>query len=129
MSVTVHLPPQLRRLQGAPPLEQVDADSVQGLIDALDTHYPGTAARLCQSDGSLRPLINVFVDGTNARNLQGMATELREGSEVHIIPAVAGGNLPDSTPDPVENHSPRISALLEWADRDPAAGRGSHKTL
>ncbi|MFQ5790524.1 MAG: MoaD/ThiS family protein [Acidobacteriota bacterium] len=106
MSITVHLPPQLRRLQGAPPLEELDADSVQRLIDSLDRRYPGTAARLCQSDGSLRPLINVFVDGTNTRNLQGLETRLRDGAEVHIIPAVAGGSVFRSAASLTEPTSP-----------------------
>ena len=109
-------------------MEQVDADSVRGLIDTLDSRYPGTAARLCQPDGSLRPLINVFVDGTNTRNLHGMETPLRDGAEVHIIPAVAGGSSSRAATPFIEHASPpwRSPRGRRGADREVGRG-GDHE--
>jgi molybdopterin synthase sulfur carrier subunit len=60
------------------------------IIDALDKEFPGIAVRLCQ-DQQIRPGLAVVIDGQIVRG--GLAEIVNENSEVHFIPAVAGGGL------------------------------------
>ncbi len=61
------------------------------LLDNLEARYPGIRARLCEDDGKLRRFLNVYVNDTDVRTLQGGATALEPADEVSIIPAIAGG--------------------------------------
>lgn len=72
---------------GLPHRTSVDGGTVADVIAALDTSWPGVRDRLCDAGPSLRPHINVFVDGDTAE----LSTPVAAGSTVHIIPAVAGG--------------------------------------
>jgi sulfur-carrier protein len=84
----VHLPRSLIALfPEAPRHLEVEADSVEALIRALDGRWPGMWDRLCDSGPRLREHINVFVDAERAA----LDAPLIATSTVHIIPAVAGG--------------------------------------
>lgn len=61
------------------------------LLDVLAQRYPGLERRLRDESGTLRRYVNFFVDGEECRRLDGAATPLRDATEVHIIPSVAGG--------------------------------------
>jgi sulfur-carrier protein len=90
MSITVQIPPALRTMTKAESV-QVDATSVSGAIEALDKMFPGIAIRVCNELGQARKHILIYVDQEDIRYLQGMATPLRGGETVHILPAVSGG--------------------------------------
>lgn len=90
-SVTVRIPAQIRGLYGAQPREVVEAANVAQVVLALDARYPGIGQRLTEPDGSARRWVNFFVGGQDIRELSGMATTLSAGSELIIVPAVAGG--------------------------------------
>lgn len=64
---------------------------MDGLIDALELHYPGIKGRLCDEAGKLRRFLNVYVNSEDIRFLDHQATPLKDGDEVSIVPAVAGG--------------------------------------
>jgi sulfur-carrier protein len=84
----VHLPRSLVEMfPGAPRHLGLEADTVAGVIGALDARWPGMSDRLCEPAPRIRPFINIFVDGQRAE----LATDVAPGSVVHIIPAVAGG--------------------------------------
>ena len=87
---TVHLPRSLVTLFTDPPPRhlQLPSTSLAGLVDDLDQRWPGMRDRLVEAGPRLREHINVFVDGERQREL---TTPLRDGSVVHVIPAVAGG--------------------------------------
>jgi molybdopterin converting factor small subunit len=87
---TVHLPRSLVTLFTDPPPRhlQLPSTSLAGLVDDLDQRWPGMRDRLVEAGPRLREHINVFVDGERQREL---STPLRDGSVVHVIPAVAGG--------------------------------------
>jgi len=70
---------------------ELEATSVDGLIEALDGRYPGLKARLCDENGKLRRFLNVYVNSEDIRFLDNQATPLKAGDEVSIVPAVAGG--------------------------------------
>jgi molybdopterin converting factor small subunit len=87
---TVHLPRSLVTLFTDPPPRhlQLPSTSLAGLVDDLEQRWPGMRDRLVEAGPRLREHINVFVDGERQREL---TTPLRDGSVVHVIPAVAGG--------------------------------------
>lgn len=90
-AVEVRIPPQIAREFGAQRWEPVDADTVAGMIAALDAHHPGIAAHLLTPDGEIRGWINIFIDERDIRSLDRMATKLRPGLKVYIVPAIGGG--------------------------------------
>jgi molybdopterin synthase sulfur carrier subunit len=65
---------------------------VRELIEDLERRYAGIKARLCDESGEVRRFVNIFVNDEDIRFLQGLDTELKEGDEVSIIPAIAGGS-------------------------------------
>jgi len=74
-------------------LDAVSADggSLAECIDGLDAAYPGLKDRLCDEAGEIRRFVNIYVNGEDVRFLQGLATAVKDGDEVSIVPAVAGG--------------------------------------
>lgn len=88
---TVYMPTPLRRLTGGEAKLEVSGDDIGALIQAIDAQYPGVADRLLDDDGNIRRFINVFVNESEIRTLQGMHTPVRAGDKVSIVPAMAGG--------------------------------------
>ena len=93
MSITVRIPAPLRRLSGDQPTVDLTGTNISDCINNLDARFPGFKERLCDESGALRPFVNVYVNGEDVRFLQGLATQLKDGDEVSIVPAVAGGNI------------------------------------
>jgi molybdopterin synthase sulfur carrier subunit len=96
MTVKVRIPTPLRGLTQ-------DKDVVPGAegtlalcIDGLETAFPGLKDRICDDTGELRRFVNVYINGEDVRFMDGLASALKEGDEVSIVPAVAGGSLHDS---------------------------------
>ena len=90
MSVNVRIPSQLRQLTGGESIVECGAASVGQIVAELEEKHNGIAERLLE-DGELRRFINIYVDGDDIRFADGLATEVSDGSEVSIVPAVAGG--------------------------------------
>ncbi len=93
MSVRVRLPGVLAEHAGGQRslvLEPGPA-TVSDLLDRLEAEHPRLCRRLRDETGTLRRHVNVFVDGENARTLQGLATPLPGDAEVQVLPSVAGG--------------------------------------
>lgn len=86
--VRVALPtPLLALFPGAVRELEVSADSVGGLLDALEARWPGMRDRLCDSSPRIRRHINIWVDGERAT----LATTLKPGTEVLVMTAISGG--------------------------------------
>ena len=92
MSVIVKIPTPLRALTGERDRVSTQAATLGGVVEELEGAFPGIRDRLCDEGGSLRRFVNVYVNGEDVRFLQGLETELSEGDEVSIVPAVAGGS-------------------------------------
>ncbi len=84
----VWIPALLRDLTGGQARLKVPGATVRQVIGNLESEYPGVKARLCRGD-DLIPYLFVFVDGKHAP--LGMSQPVGEQSEVHFMPAVAGG--------------------------------------
>ena len=91
MPVQVLIPTHLQKFTNDEASVALDATSVDGLIDALDGRYPGLKGRLCDEAGKLRRFLNVYVNSEDIRFLENQTTPLKDGDEVSIVPAVAGG--------------------------------------
>ena len=91
MAVTIRIPTQLRSLAGGDSEVAVDAATVGEALKALDAQHAGFAERLFDDKGELRRFVNVFVADEDIRFMQGIDTEIADGTVVSIIPAVAGG--------------------------------------
>ncbi len=91
MSVSVKIPTQLRTVTGGEAETTVEeATNVADVLDGLYERYDGLRDRIAE-DGGLRRFVNVYVGGEDIRFLDGLDTNVEDGDEVTILPAVAGG--------------------------------------
>ncbi|WP_020386973.1 ubiquitin-like small modifier protein 1 [Kribbella catacumbae] len=91
MSVSVRVPTILRPYtQGASEVS-VDGSTLSEVLESLDTSYPGIKSRVLDESGELRRFVNIYVDNDDVRFSEGLQTSIKDGGQVSIIPAVAGG--------------------------------------
>jgi molybdopterin synthase sulfur carrier subunit len=91
MAVLVRIPTPLRALTKGQAEVQAQGDTVADLVTDLERRYPGLRDRLVDESGELRRFINIYVNQEDIRFLDHKTTALREGDEVSIVPAIAGG--------------------------------------
>jgi len=90
MAVKVRIPTPLQKLtQGK---EEVDgiAGTVMALVNDLDRNYPGLAERVSENN-KIRRFVNIYVNDEDIRFLNAEETMVKDGDEVSIVPAIAGG--------------------------------------
>jgi molybdopterin synthase sulfur carrier subunit len=93
MSVKVRIPTPLRGLTKEQDIVQSEGGTLSACIEGLEAAFPGLKERICDDSGEIRRFVNVYVNGEDVRFLDGLATSLKAGDEVSIVPAVAGGSL------------------------------------
>jgi molybdopterin converting factor small subunit len=81
----------LRTYTGGDAEVKADGSTLSDVLDSLDGNYPGIKGRIIDEQGELRRFVNVYVGNEDVRFLDGLATPVDDGSEVSVIPAVAGG--------------------------------------
>lgn len=91
MAVTVRIPSPLRKLTGGASEIEAAADSIVNLLSALESAYPGMRERLCDETGTVRRFVNIYVNDEDIRFLSNQSTPLKDGDQVSIVPAIAGG--------------------------------------
>ena len=91
MSVLVRIPTPLRRMTNGQDKVEVESSTLGGMVDSLESSYPGLKERLIDENGELRYFVNIYLNGEDVRFLQGLETFTATGDEVSIVPAVAGG--------------------------------------
>ncbi len=91
MSVSVRIPTPLRKLTGGADEVSIEGANVGEIIENLEAAHPGLKERLCDDAGEIRRFVNVYVNDEDVRFLKGRATALKDGDEVSIVPAIAGG--------------------------------------
>lgn len=90
MSVNVKIPTQLRASTGGKAELEVEAATVGAALEAVFAQHGELRDRITQ-DGELRRFVNVYVAGEDIRYQDGLETGVADGSEITILPAVAGG--------------------------------------
>jgi molybdopterin converting factor small subunit len=87
---TIRIPPILRPEAGGNRQVEIEGATLREALDALVAEYPALRDRIFAGE-DLPQFLNVFVDGTDVRLLDGLASELAPGATVILLPAVAGG--------------------------------------
>ena len=91
MPVTVRIPTPLRSITKGNAEVRAEGNSVGNIVEDLGRQFPGLRERLMDEAGELRRFINIYVNEEDIRFLDGKKTALKDGDQVSIVPAIAGG--------------------------------------
>lgn len=91
MGVSVRIPTPLRKLTEGKSEVEASGASVAEIIDNLESSYPGLKEKLCEENGNVRKFLNIYLNDEDIRFMDSLATEVREGDTLALIPAIAGG--------------------------------------
>ena len=89
--IKVRIPTPLRPLTKGQRQVDAQAYTIVEMSDTLNTAHPGIKERLCDDTGEIRRFVNIYVNEEDIRFLKGKETSLKDGDEVSIVPAIAGG--------------------------------------
>jgi len=91
MAITVRIPTPLRSLTGGADEVAIDGGTVGEVIENLEKKHPGVKERLCDEKGNVRRFVNIYANEEDIRFLDNLATAVKDGDSVSIVPAIAGG--------------------------------------
>ncbi len=91
MAVKVRIPTPLQKLTKDQEEVELKAASIKEMINSLEKQFPGIKDRLCDESGNIRRFVNIFLNEEDIRFLNKEETVLKDGDEVSIVPAIAGG--------------------------------------
>ncbi len=89
--VTVMIPTPLREFTDGEGEVTATGANVREVLDDLEQQFPGIKDRLCTEDGNLREFLNIYMNDEDIRFKDDLDTEINEGADLSIIPAIAGG--------------------------------------
>jgi molybdopterin converting factor small subunit len=87
----VRIPPVLRASTGGQKQVEVAGATVRAVIGGLVAAHPGLTPQLLAADGDLNRFVNVFLNDTDIRHLDGLDTAVGDGDTLVLLPAMAGG--------------------------------------
>jgi sulfur-carrier protein len=90
-TVDVRIPTIMRPHTGGEAKVQLSGDTVGEIIIQLTTEFPGIAGQIVTADGQLHRFVNVYVNDDDVRYVGKLEAPIKDGDEVSILPAVAGG--------------------------------------
>lgn len=88
---TVRIPTPLRKLTNDEEVVNAEGSTIAEILTSLDTTFPGLNERICDEQGNVRRFVNIFVNDEDIRFLDERNTPVKEGDEISIVPAIAGG--------------------------------------
>ena len=91
MSVKVRIPTPLRSLTNGSEEVAIEGNSVKEIVDNLEANYNGIKERLCDKNGQIRRFINFYLNDEDIRFLNNQDTQVKDGDQISIVPAIAGG--------------------------------------
>ena len=91
MAVQVRIPTPLRKFTDGQDTVDASGASIGAIIEDLEQKHPGLKDRICEADGSVRRFVNLYVNGDDIRFLENLESAVKDGDEVSIVPAIAGG--------------------------------------
>jgi len=89
--VSVRIPTILRTYTGGESEVAANGETLSAVLDDLDSNYAGIKGRIVDEQGDLRRFVNVYVGNDDVRFLENLETATPEGTQISVIPAVAGG--------------------------------------
>ncbi len=92
MPVKVRIPTPLQKLTAEKAEIEIKAANIKELLVQLEKNYPGMKDRLCDEQGKIRRFVNLYLNEEDIRFLKQEETLLKDGDEISIVPAIAGGN-------------------------------------
>ena len=91
MGIKVRIPTPLRKLTNGESEVEANGADISQLIDDLEKNYPGIKEKLCDDNGAVRKFLNIYLNDDDIRFMDSLATEVRDGDNISLIPAIAGG--------------------------------------
>jgi sulfur-carrier protein len=91
VSVSVRVPTILRTYTKGESEVSASGTTLAEVLEDLDANYSGIKARVLDDEGNLRRFVNVYVGNDDVRFLDNLATPTPDGTQISVIPAVAGG--------------------------------------
>ena len=91
MNIQVRIPAPLRKLTGDQEVVPAEGANIGEILTNLDKAFPGLIERICDEQGNVRRFVNIFVNDEDIRFLEEKATTVKDGDEISIVPAIAGG--------------------------------------
>ena len=88
----VRIPTPLRKYTGGAEEVSANGSTVRAVVSEMNGRYPGILERICDEHGNVRRFVNIYVNGDDIRFLSNLDTAVKDGDEVSIVPAIAGGS-------------------------------------
>lgn len=93
MAVKVRIPTPLMKLTNNESEVSAEGATIADILNNLESQYEGIKERICDETGAPRRFINIYLNEEDIRFLDGEKTVVKEGDEISIIPAIAGGSV------------------------------------
>ena len=93
MAVKVRVPTPLMKLTDNKSEVMSEGSTIREILNNLESQFTGIKERICEENGSPRRFINIYLNEEDIRFLDGEGTVVKDGDEISIIPAIAGGTL------------------------------------
>jgi len=91
MPISVRIPTPLRKFTGGAESVTASGATVAAIVQDVESRHPGLKERICDDAGKVRRFVNLYVNGEDIRFLSSLDTPVKEGDEISIVPAIAGG--------------------------------------
>lgn len=92
MAVTVRIPTPLRKFTGGSESVEANGATIGAIVQDLESRHAGLQERICDEAGKVRRFVNIYLNGDDIRFLSSLDTPVKEGDELSIVPAIAGGS-------------------------------------
>jgi len=92
MAITVRIPTPLQKIAGNQYEVTAEGANLKEVLADLEKQYPGFHERLYSEEGELRRFINIYINEEDVRFLDAESSAVKDGDEISIIPAIAGGS-------------------------------------
>ena len=91
MSIIVRIPTPLRKITDGKDEVNAEGSTVGEVINDLEAKHSGLKERICEDNGELRRFVNLYLNDEDIRFENNLDTAVKDGDEISIIPAIAGG--------------------------------------
>ncbi|MBT5551789.1 MAG: MoaD/ThiS family protein [Nitrospina sp.] len=91
MAVKVRVPTPLMKLTDNQSEVTAEGATINDILNNLENQFAGIKERICDENGAPRRFINIYLNEEDIRFLEGEKTPVKDGDEISIIPAIAGG--------------------------------------